>query len=252
MRLLLCGGGTAGHISPAIAVAEELKRLYPKSDILFVGRDGGRENDEIEKRGFKLKTIKIEGLRRSISFDNIRRIIKAIEAINESRNIIENFRPDVILGTGGYVCYPVITAGKKLKIPIAIHESNMSAGLTTKMLASKCNRVFLGNSQTKKQLKSGTHAVTVGNPVLSDFGRLSRADARKRLGVSPSEFFILSFGGSIGSEKMNDTLIDVMNDFSSKDNRIRHIHATGMPQQSLLLSPTKSPVSSLRILVSAQ
>ena len=236
MRLLLCGGGTAGHISPAIAIAEELKRSHPDSDILFVGRDGGSENDAILKRGHTLKTIKIEGLKRSLSIDNIRRVLKAFESKNKAEEIIRDFNPDVILGTGGYVCWPIISVGRKMKIPVAIHESNLSPGLTTKMLAGRCNRVFLNHAETKKQLKNGTHAVTVGNPLITDFGKLSRADSRKKLGIAPSDFFILSFGGSIGSEQMNRTIIEVMNSFSSKDSKVRHLHATGKRYFKILKS----------------
>lgn len=227
MRLLLCGGGTAGHISPAIAVAEEMKKSCPDAKILFVGRVGGRENEIIEKEGFKLRTIKIMGLRRSFSIDNIKRVITALKAKSEAEKIIKEFKPDVILGTGGYVCWPVISAGRKLGIPVAIHESNTSPGLTTKLLAKKCDKVLLNHIETKKYLNDKTKISVVGNPIKEDFYNQSRKKARQKLGLSETDFFILSFGGSIGAEEMNKTIIEVMEKFSAKEKTVKHIHGAG-------------------------
>jgi UDP-N-acetylglucosamine--N-acetylmuramyl-(pentapeptide) pyrophosphoryl-undecaprenol N-acetylglucosamine transferase len=117
----MCGGGTAGHINPALAVAEEILDKEPASDILFIGREGGRENELVKKAGINLHTIPIKGLKRSLSFENISRIKDALLAKRKAEEIIKDFQPDVILGTGGYVCWPVISAGKALSIPVAIH-----------------------------------------------------------------------------------------------------------------------------------
>ena len=227
MRLLLCGGGTAGHISPALAVAEEVKKSCKDAKILFIGRFGGQENNIIEKNGYELQTIKISGLRRSLSFDNVKRVITAIKAKSEAERIIKEFKPDVILGTGGYVCWPVISAGKKLKIPTAIHESNSSAGLTTKILARKCDKLFLNHKETKKELKTKNNIMVVGNPIKQEFYKTSRRSARAKYNLSDSDFFILSFGGSIGAEELNKAVISVMENLSSKDKSVKHLHAVG-------------------------
>ena len=227
MRLLLCGGGTAGHIIPALAVAEEMKRLDPHAEILFIGREGGLENEHIIKSGFPQRTLRVYGLKRSISLDNITRVREAIKARAEAVKIIRDFRPDVILGTGGYVCWPVISAGRRLKIPTAIHESNVYPGLTTRLLSRKCDKVFLGCEETKNYLKRGVNTVTVGNPIRADFGKLSRKKERERIGVKDNELLIVSFGGSIGAEVMNRVIIDTMMEYSSKERGVKHLHATG-------------------------
>ncbi len=227
MRLLLCGGGTAGHISPAIAIAEEVKKRYPDTEILFVGREGGRENDGVKNAKTDLKTIKIQGLKRSLSIDNIKLIKAVIEARRNAEKIITDFKPDIILGTGGYVCWPVISAGRKMNVKTAIHESNISPGLTTKMLSGKCDVVFLGNGESKKYLSKRAKTLTVGNPIISRFAKENRNEARRRLGIKEDEIFILSFGGSIGADRLNNVVIEVMKNHSAKNTKIRHIHATG-------------------------
>lgn len=227
MKLLFCGGGTSGHINPAIAVAEEARRRDKHTQILFIGRDGGNENEEIKKSGFTLKTIKVQGLMRSLSLNNIARIFTAFKAKCEAEKIIKEFNPDVILGTGGYVCWPVLSAGRKLKIPIAIHESNVLPGLTTKLLASRCDTVFLGRNDTKKYLGKNVKTVTVGNPLRRGFVKMTRKEARRILGINDDEIFILSFGGSIGAEKLNEIVISVIENHSSKKENVKHIHATG-------------------------
>ena len=227
MRLLLCGGGTAGHINPAIAIAEELMSSDPNSKILFIGREGGDENSLIKKAGFNYKTINILGLKRSFSLSNIKRVLTALKALNMATKIIKEFNPDVILGTGGYVCWPIITAGKRMGIPTAIHESNIIPGLTTKLLARKCDLVLLNREEAKRHLSNSTNFKTVGNPLRNDFKKTGRKDARAKLKVGENDCLIVSFGGSIGSEKMNDVIIDLMKTYTSKEKNIRHIHAVG-------------------------
>ncbi len=227
MRLLLCGGGTAGHINPAIAVAEELLSQDKNAEVLFIGRAGGKENELIETAGFKLKTIKIEGLRRSFTTDNIRRIITALKARSAAEKIIKDFKPDVILGTGGYVCWPVITAGKSLGISTAIHESNVTPGMTTKLVSGKCDIILLGNEKTKEYLSSKSKTVIVGNPLRYDFGKTTRGEARRKMGIGKDEIFILSIGGSIGAKRLNEVMTEVMDEHSTKIKGVRHLHATG-------------------------
>lgn len=227
MRLLLCGGGTAGHITPAIAIAEELKKSHPDAQILFVGREGGKENEHVIKSGFKQKTLRVYGLKRSFSLENLNRVKNAIKAKGEAEKIIKDFGPDVVLGTGGYVCWPVITAARKMNIPTAMHESNVSPGLTTKLLSGKCDRILLNHDETKKMLRSSVRTVTVGNPIRADFNKISPKAARARMGITDEEILIVSFGGSIGAEKINEVILEVIKEHSSKAPGVKHIHATG-------------------------
>lgn len=227
MRLLLCGGGTAGHINPAIAIADELMSRSGDSKVLFIGRHGGKENELITKAGYELKTIKIEGLKRSLTTDNIRRIICALKARSDAEEIIKEFSPDIVIGTGGYVCWPVITAAKRLNIKTAIHESNITPGATTKLVAGKCDVIFLNQEKTKEYLGGKKKTITVGNPINKDFQKITRQQARQKLGLKKNELFILSFGGSIGAQKINETILEIMNSYSSKEDDVKHIHATG-------------------------
>ncbi len=227
MDIILTGGGTAGHVSPALAIAEEILDDAPKSRILFIGREGGGENAAVLKAGLELKTLSIQGIKRKLTLDNARRIYRALRASHEAKNIIREFKPDVVLGTGGYVCWPVIRAGVKLGVPTAIHESNITPGLTTKLLSTKCDIVFLNHEDTKKHLSQRANTLAVGNPLRKEFKKIKRSDARRSLGIKEDEIFILSFGGSIGAEKLNEVALGVMQSYSLNERKIRHIHATG-------------------------
>lgn len=227
MNIIFCGGGTAGHITPAIAVAKELRRRNKDSKILFIGRHGGNENDLITKAGFPLTTLKIKGLKRKLTLQNLVTIKKALYAKKEAKQIIKAFTPDAILGTGGYVCWPVIKAGYEIKVPTFIHESNIFPGLTTRLLANKCRKLLLYSEETKQYLSKKAESVVVGNPIERDFFTTSRSYARTKLSLSKDDLFILSYGGSLGAEKINKTIITLMKNFSSKESHISHLHATG-------------------------
>lgn len=227
MRIILCGGGTAGHINPALAVAEEIIDKEPASEILFIGREGGRENELVTKAGIRLQTITIKGLKRSLSFENISRIKNALLAKRKAEKIIKEFKPDVILGTGGYVCWPVITAGKSMGIPVAIHESNITPGLTTRLLAKSCDAIFLSQEKTKEYLNKKARTYVVGTPLRKEFTSLSRSECRRMLGLKEDDILLISFGGSIGADKINQVMIEVIKSFSTKEKNITHIHATG-------------------------
>lgn len=234
MNILFCGGGTAGHITPALAIAEEIKERHPKADIMFVGREKGEENRMIEKNGYALATVNIGGFKRSFSIDNVKNVFTAIEALRKSKKIIKEFSPDVVVGTGGYVCWPVIKAAEKLKIPTVIHESNACPGLVTKLLAPKCDRVLLNFPGAEKELRRCKNVKIVGNPIRREFLTLTKSAARKKLGISQKAFLIVSFGGSGGSKKMNDTVISLMKSHSAKNKHIIHVHGCGNKYQAEL------------------
>lgn len=227
MNIILSGGGTAGHVNPALAIAEEIIRQEPASRILFICREGGKENLPIIKAGFQVKTLKVQGLKRKISKENITVLKNALKARNEAEEIIKEFKPDVILGTGGYVCWPVLSAGQKLGIPTAIHESNIMPGLTTKLLARKCDLVLLGYESAKKKIRTKGKICAVGTPIRADFAIIDRQKARASLHLKENDCFILSFGGSIGAERLNQTVLETMREYSAKNKQILHIHATG-------------------------
>jgi len=227
MKVMLCGGGTAGHLTPAVAIAESLLNQNKNTDILFVCREGGEENQTVTKRGYKIETVNIHGIERKINFDNIKNIFTALKAVEKAKIIIKQYSPDVVVGTGGYVCWPVLRAAQKMKIPTVIHESNACPGLVTRLLASKCDKVLLNLKGSEKEFKRQDNIKIVGNPVRDQFLNLDKATARKKLGISQNEFLISSFGGSGGSERINEAVISLMKTHCSKTKSIRHIHSCG-------------------------
>ena len=149
MRVLLCGGGTAGHVMPAIAMGEIIERAFPGSEIAFGSRSGGAENKAYEASGHKLYTIDVCGMKRSFSINNIKSVFKALNSSRVAKRVIKDFNPDLIIGTGGYVCYPFIKAGVRLGIKTVLHESNVTPGLVTRLLCRKCDKVMLNHEETK-------------------------------------------------------------------------------------------------------
>ncbi len=227
MRVIFCGGGTSGHIYPAIAMADIIKTKYKDAQFLFIGRYGGDENRAIEAAGYRLRLLRLRGLKRSLSPKNALAILEALRATEEAKEIIGEFAPDVIIGTGGYVTWPVIRAGIKLGIPTAIHESNAIPGLVTKLLARGCDAVMLGVKEAEKSLPREACTIYVGNPVRADFKRTDRSDARRILGIPKNEFLIVSFGGSLGAEAMNKAIVKYMKNAIKKGKPVMHVHATG-------------------------
>lgn len=227
MRILFSGGGTAGHVMPAIAMCEMAIKNIKGTSVAFVGRKDGSENKSIKSSGYQLYTIDIQGLRRSLSPSNVTSLFKLVKSMSTAKEIILEFQPDVIIGTGGYVCYPVIRQGQKMGIPTIIHESNAYAGLATRLLASKCNFVLLNFEGASDRLKRKDNITVVGNPLRMDFKNVSRESARRAIGLSERDCLIVSFGGSLGAEAINSAVIDTIYKYSVQNDKIRHIHATG-------------------------
>lgn len=227
MKIIFTGGGTAGHVNPAVSMIEEIRRNRPTAEFLFIGRLGGDENRIIREKNIRCEEIEVRGIARRLSVQNVKNVFMAFNARARARKIIKKFSPDVVVGTGGYVSWPVISAAKSLGIPTVIHESNVYPGLTTRLLAKRVDTVLLGNQKTRDYLGPKENMQVVGNPLRGDFLSQSREQARKRLGISKNEIFIVSFGGSIGAEKVNSAVLGVMRSLSAKTKNIRHIHAVG-------------------------
>ncbi len=227
MRVILCGGGTVGHISPALAIAEALKVKYKKCDILFIGRSGGDENRPVQAAKIPMKEIEISGFKRKLCIGNIKIAHRALKAYFKAKKIIKDYSPDIVIGTGGYVCWPVLRAAISLRIPAMVHESNACPGLVTKAVASKIDRVLLNLEGSDAEFKRKDNLRTVGNPIRADFINSDRRLARRKLGISDGEILISSFGGSGGSEKMNHTILAIMTSHSVKNKKIKHIHSCG-------------------------
>lgn len=206
MKVIMTGGGTGGHIYPAIAIAEEIRRRDPKAEILFVGTKHGMEKDIVPKNGYELKFITVSGLNRRQPWKNIRTIHDLKKGMDEAKAIVKQFKPDVVIGTGGYVCGPVVRAASSMGVRTYIHEQNAFPGLTNKLLSRKVNRVFIAFEEAADYFHTKDRPVVVGNPVRKSFLNVSREAARRSLGIADSDFVVLSFGGSLGARKINDEM----------------------------------------------
>ena len=226
MKILFAGGGTAGHIYPSIAIAEALSERKEGHEILFIGRSKGNEGAIVENAGFSLKTLEVYGIPKKPGIDSVKKIIKTLTSPRAAAEIIKDFSPDVIFATGGYVSYPCIKAGISMKIPTVIHESNAYPGRVTRLLSKKCSRVLLNLEGAKGFLK-GKNIKTVGMPLRKDFISGSREASRRRLNVSSGDFLIVSFGGSGGSERINEAMVGFMKSYSMRNKNVKHIHACG-------------------------
>lgn len=229
MKILFAGGGTAGHINPALAVAGYIKEKAPDTEILFVGNRGGMEEKLVPKAGFKMEFISISGFSRSVSLNglkhNVQTFNKTFSASKEAKKIIEAFEPDICVGTGGYVSGPVLRTAAKMGIPTVIHEQNAYPGVTNKMLARSAKRVMLAVKDAQKHFDKNAHIVLTGNPVRSEIINADRAKARAKLGVDDRPL-VLSFGGSLGAKIINETLATLIAR-SGQDRAYQHIHAYG-------------------------
>lgn len=229
MRVLFSGGGTGGHISPALAMADIIKMNIPDAEIAFVGTPKGIENSLIPQAGYKLYHVEIEGIRRSLSPANIRAFYLAMSSPSKAKKIIKEFKPDIVIGTGGYVCWPALKAAADLGIPTAIHESNAHAGMAVRKLQNVVDVIMTNFESTKDQLSPHANVINVGNPLRSICSTVSKKDARKKLGIPDSvDFVTLSFGGSLGAQEINRAACEMMSDFVRKGKQnVRCYHIGG-------------------------
>ena len=231
MRILLTGGGTAGHINPALAVAGYVRAQDPAAEILFIGSKGGMEERLVPKAGFKIQSIPVSGFIRKPSWraikHNVSAICKVFEGSHEAGKIMKDFKPDICVGTGGYVSGPVLRKAKKLGIPIIIHEANAFPGVTTKMVAGYADRILLGVPDAEARLGGnfGDRVIVTGNPVRSEMMSTDKETARKKLGLDDRPV-VLSYGGSLGAEQINRAVAALICKTAQTD-RVQHIHAYG-------------------------
>lgn len=230
MKVLLAGGGTGGHINPALAIAGIIKQHKPDTEFLFAGTPNHMEATLVPAAGYKMETIRVEGFQRRINPENIARNVKAVWYLMNSghraKQIIEGFQPDLAIGTGGYVAGPVIRMAAKMGIPTAIHEQNAYPGVTNKLLAKEVSHVMLTVEEALKYFEQGISYTVTGLPVRAELLQKSKAQARAELGFDNS-FTILSFGGSLGAGAINETMAEVLKWHTSKGLPVNHIHGYG-------------------------
>ena len=207
MKILFAGGGTAGHINPALAVAGYIKEHRPDAEISYIGTAEKLEAKLVPAAGYDFHTIEVAGFQRKISFKSAIKNIKAarlaVTAAIDSKKLLRQLQPDLVVGTGGYVSGPVLKEAQRLGFKTAIHEQNAYPGVTTKMLAPKADRVMLAMPEAEKYLKCGKKPIITGNPVRGELLKMSREEARERLGIGDKPL-LLSLGGSLGARRINE------------------------------------------------
>lgn len=229
MKVLLAAGGTAGHINPAIAIADVIKKHNPSAQILFAGTPKGMEASLVPKAGYAFTPIKVRGFQRKLTVKNIARNIDAVKCLVtadfRAEKIIKEFQPDLVVGTGGYVSGPIVRKAAQKGIKTAIHEQNAFPGVTNKMLAKHVDLVMLAVEEAKKLFPAQAPIVVTGNPIRESILYKTKSEARKELGMD-DEMCILSFGGSLGAVKVNEIAADLIQWHSGKY-PVNHIHAMG-------------------------
>lgn len=241
MRVLITGGGTGGHINPALAIAQKVRSENPSNEILYVGTKNGLESELVPKAGFEFKYVTAKYLRRKISFENIKTLFASMKGVMEAAKIIKEFKPDIVVGTGGYVCGPVVLSASLKKIPTMIHEQNVFPGITNKMLAKVVDVIGISFAEAEKYFPKEVRnkLVLVGNPVRKDVLTADRRKSRTKLNLRPETVLIYSFGGSGGQISLNEAIIDVIKKYNGNAG-VKIIHVTGKKMYESFLDAIKS------------
>ena len=227
MRVLFSGGASGGHVNPALAIAEIIKANYPDCVIEFVGTPNGIENRLVPQAGYKLNKIKIEGVNGKSGISKYKAYARAFTSQFEAKKIVKKFKPDLVIGTGGYACWPALKAAVEMGIPTMLHESNSYPGMAVRKLQESVDVIMTNFESTREELSPNARVVNVGNPVRRDCLTLTRTEARERLGIAEDKFVILSFGGSLGAECLNNVCVDYMKNFAALHEDVLSYHIGG-------------------------
>lgn len=223
MRAIIAAAGTGGHINPGIAIANKIKEKEPNSEIIFIGTGRGLEKDLVPRAGYELKNIDAHGLERKITFQNLKNLYATYKSIEAAKKIMESFKPDVLIGTGGYICVPTVLAAKKMEIPIVLHESNAFPGIAVKLFKRRADKILVGFEDAKKRLDNRENIVVTGNPIKIRKRNLTTQEKNKIIqeaGLKNTLPIVLVFGGSQGAQSINRSFIEIIANKKNKDYQI--------------------------------
>ena len=223
MRAIIAAAGTGGHINPGIAIANKIKEKEKDSEIIFVGTNRGLENDLVPRAGYELKTINAHGLERKLSLENFKNLFETYKSIGEAKKIMQIFKPDVLIGTGGYICVPTVIAARKLGIPIVLHESNAFPGIAVKLFKKKANKILVGFKDAKERLDNRENVVVTGNPIKlkkQNYTEAQKTKIKQELGLKLDKPVVLVFGGSQGAQSINRSFIEIIVNKKNKNYQI--------------------------------
>ena len=241
MKVVIAAAGTGGHINPGIAIANKIKKENKNAQITFIGTNRGLENDLVLRAGYKLKQIEAYGINRKMSIQNFKNMIKTLRSFKSAKKIIKEINPDLVIGTGGYICGPTILAAKKYKIPTMLHESNAFPGMSVKLLANKVDIVLVGFEDAKSRLKKAKKVVVTGTPSKIKKVQLTKEqeeEVKKQYDIKNNLPIVLIFGGSQGAKSINNALIDIIQNKLNTNYQI--IWAVGQKQYDIVRETLKS------------
>ncbi|SFJ04550.1 undecaprenyldiphospho-muramoylpentapeptide beta-N-acetylglucosaminyltransferase [Thermoflavimicrobium dichotomicum] len=226
-RILVSGGGTGGHIYPALSIARAVKKRYPDVEIAYIGTENGLESKIVPKQGdIRFYTVEIQGFKRSLSLENLNTIRKFLSAVKKSKQYIKEFQPDVVVGTGGYVCGPAVYAAHQLGIPTLIHEQNVVIGLTIKFLSRYADVVAYSLEESGKYLQNAKRAVYTGNPRATEVIEANPELGRRSLGIYDPRPIVLFVGGSRGAKAINEAVLQMV-PYMKQTPQVQFVYVTG-------------------------
>ncbi|MDA7025965.1 undecaprenyldiphospho-muramoylpentapeptide beta-N-acetylglucosaminyltransferase [Bacillus sp. CLL-7-23] len=222
MRIVVSGGGTGGHIYPALAFIKEVKQHHPDVSFLYIGTDKGLEKKIVERENIPFKAIDITGFKRKLSFENVKTVIRFLKGVSECKKELKKFQPDAVIGTGGYVCGPVVYAASKLGIPTIIHEQNSLPGLTNKFLSKYVDKVAICFEEAQTHFPT-EKVVFTGNPRASEVVSIKEVKSLSTLGLQENKKTVLIFGGSRGAAPINEAVIAMQQSLKTRDYQVLYV-----------------------------
>ena len=240
MKVVIAAAGTGGHINPGIAIANKIKEEQTNSQVIFIGTIRGLETNLVPRAGYELETIDSYGISRELSIKNIKRFIKTLHSIKQAEKILKEFKPDLVIGTGGYICISVCMAAKKLDIPYIIHESNVLPGIATKLLSGKAKKILVGFEEAKTKLPEANNIVYTGTPTKVKKINLKKEEIKNKkgkLGFTEDKPLVLVFGGSQGAQSINKSMTDII--INRMNNNYQIIWSAGPEQYEIVKQELK-------------
>ena len=227
MKVIVSGGGTGGHIYPALTIADQIKKLRPDAEILFVGTHHGMEGDIVPRYGLPIEFIRVAGFSRHLGLSTLKSLYEVFTGLGDAWKLLGRYEPDLVIGTGGYVCGPVVLLAALNGIPTCIQEQNALPGVTNKILAHFVQKLFLGYREAAKYFSGKAEKIYSGNPIRDEIMLAHKAQGLAEFGLSPDKRTILVSGGSLGAVSLNQAMFEVEKLFSGRED-VQVLHATGV------------------------
>ncbi|HZH59499.1 MAG TPA: undecaprenyldiphospho-muramoylpentapeptide beta-N-acetylglucosaminyltransferase [Metabacillus sp.] len=246
MRVVVSGGGTGGHIYPALALINEIKKHHSDVEFLYIGTENGLEHNIVNRAGIPFKSVEISGFKRKLSFENVKTVTRFVKAVSLSRRYLKEFKADVVIGTGGYVCGPVVYAASKMKIPTVIHEQNSLPGITNKFLSRYVDKVAICFEEARKHFPE-EKVVLTGNPRASEVLGQNAAKGRESLGLDKNKKTVLIFGGSRGAKAINEAVLQMIPSLEGKPYQV--VYVTGEVHYDKVIEEVKTLNQSAHVII---